>query len=69
MATYKAIQGYVKTNYGFVPKTCWIAHAKEVCGIPVKVASNRYSKDSRVVPCPSEKLDAIKAAFAHFKMT
>lgn len=33
MATYKEIQKYVKDIHGFVPKTCWIAHMKEVCGI------------------------------------
>ena len=36
MATYKEIQSYVKEKYGFLPKTCWIAHMKKVCGIPVK---------------------------------
>ena len=38
MATYKEIQGYVKETYGFLPKTCWIAHMKELCGIPVKLS-------------------------------
>ena len=37
MATYKEIQGYVKETYGFLPKTCWIAHMKELCGIPIKM--------------------------------
>ena len=43
MATYKEIQAYVKDKYGFQPKMCWIAHMKEVCGIPVKNAPNRIS--------------------------
>ena len=43
MATYKEIQEYVKDKYGFQPKTCWIAHMKEVCGLPVKVAVNEKS--------------------------
>lgn len=47
MATYKEIQGYVKETYGFSPKTCWIAHMKEVCGIPVKNAPNRISPSQR----------------------
>jgi len=68
MATYKAIQEYVKGKYGFLPKTCWIAHMKEICGIPVKIAPNRYSAGSREVPCPPEKMEAIKSAFTHFKM-
>lgn len=32
MATYKEIQQYVKLKYGFTPKTCWIAHMKEMYG-------------------------------------
>ena len=34
----KKIQDYVKATYGFVPKSCWIAHMKEICEIPVKLA-------------------------------
>lgn len=68
MATYKEIQEYVKGKYGFQPKTCWIAHMKEVCGLPVKVAPNRYSLDKREKPCPPEKQDAIRDAFRHFEM-
>jgi len=68
MATYKTIQAYVKETYGFVPKSCWIAHMKEVCGIPVRQSPNRKSSDKREVPCPPDKMDAIKNAFVHFKM-
>jgi len=68
MATYKEIQDYVKNTDGFIPKTCWIAHMKEICNIPVKTAYNRYSPDKREKPCPSEKMEAIKNAFIHFKM-
>ena len=68
MASYKTIQAYVKKEYGFVPKTCWIAHMKEICGIPVKVAHNRISADKRKVPCPPAEREAIKNAFIHFKM-
>jgi len=66
MVTYKEIQAFVKREYGFVPKTCWIAHVKELCGLPVKKAWSR--KGERTHPCPSEKMDAIKDAFKHFKM-
>ena len=52
MATYKEIQGYVKGTYGFLPKTCWIAHMKELCGIPVNNAPNRISPPHREKPCP-----------------
>lgn len=68
MATYKEIQSYVKEKYGFLPKTCWIAHMKEVCGIPVKNSPNRISPDNRKKPCPPEKMEYIKDAFAYFGM-
>ena len=68
MATYKEIQTYVKEKYGFIPKTCWIAHMKEVCGISVKNAPNRISPDKREKPCPPEKMKYIKDAFTHFGM-
>jgi len=48
MATYKEIQEYVKMNYGYIPKTCWIAHTKEICGLSPKVANNRNDINSRV---------------------
>jgi hypothetical protein len=66
MSTYKNIQSYVKRKYGFVPKTCWIAHAKELCGIPVRTAPNRGSQQRRQELCLSNKLLAIKDAFRHF---
>ncbi len=68
MATYKEIQTYVKTAYGFVPKSCWIAHMKEICGLSVKVSHNRYSLDKREKPCPPEKMEPIREAFQYFKM-
>ena len=68
MATYKEIQAYVKEIYGFTPKTCWIAHMKEVCGISVKNAPNRISPDKREKACPPEKMKYIKDAFTHFGM-
>jgi len=33
-ATYSEIQQYVKSKYGKVVKTCWIAHVKELSGLP-----------------------------------
>ena len=68
MATYKEIQGYVKETYGFLPKTCWIAHTKELCGIPVKNAPNRISPSHREKTCPPEKMPYVKEAFRHFGM-
>ena len=68
MATIPEIQDYVKREYGFTPKTCWIAHVKEMCGINVKKAWNRRA-DERSNPCPSDKIECIKDALKHFKMT
>ena len=67
MATYREIQEWVKRRYDFVPKTCWIAHMKEECGLPVRAAYNRQG-NKRLNPCPKEKKNAIKAAFRHFEM-
>jgi hypothetical protein len=64
MASYKEIQRYVKANSGFTPKTCWIAHVKEICGLAVKRAWNRSG--ARMVPCPQDKVAPIKEAFRHF---
>jgi hypothetical protein len=68
MATYKQIQDYVKQQYGYIPKSCWIAHMKEVKGLNPKISARRYSVDSRVHPCPLEKQDDIRDSFEHFKM-
>ena len=68
MATVIDIQGYVKSVYGFVPKTCWIADVKESCGISVKPAPNRISLIKRENPCPPNKRKAIENALRHFKM-
>ena len=67
MNTYLEIQGYVKNKYGFSVKTCWIAHTKELCGIKVKKSWNRKSQ-SRVCPCPKNKLEVIKEALEYFKI-
>ena len=67
MATYKEIQSWVKQNFGYVPETCWIAHVKEMTGLPVAKAPNRRGKE-RLKPCPPEKINSIRAAFRHFGM-
>ncbi|WP_431090319.1 hypothetical protein [Paenibacillus sp. 8b26] len=68
MATYKQIQEYVKQKHGYVPKTCWIAHMKEICGLNPKVSPNRNSVDQRVHPCPLGKQESIKESFQYFNM-
>ncbi|WP_416826278.1 hypothetical protein [Ectobacillus polymachus] len=68
MATYKQIQEYIKQKYGYSPKTCWIAHMKEVCGLKLRMSTNRISPDSRAYPCPPEKQNDIKETFRYFRM-
>ena len=65
MATYKQMERYIRKTYGFVPKSCWIAHMKEKCNLPVKRAWNRAG-GTRVIPCPTDKESAIISAFKHF---
>ena len=67
MATYKEIQVWVKQHYGFVPKTCWIAHVKHLCGLPMRKASNRIGEE-RVYPCPPEKEEPIRSALRYFRI-
>jgi hypothetical protein len=64
MATYLEIQRFVRDHFGFVPKTCWIAHVKELSGLPLRPAWNRHEGDRRV-PCPPDKRAAIEGALRH----
>ena len=68
MATYKQIQEHVKAKHGYTVKSCWIAHCKELNGLPVKMSSRRYNPKVRQIPCPSNKREVIEEAFRHFKM-
>ncbi len=68
MATYEQIREWVKSNHQCYVKGCWIAHAKEIYGIPVRKSPNRYNENERAVPCPDDKLVYIKEAFEHFGM-
>ena len=68
MATYPEIQAYVKETYGFTPKTCWIAHVKELCGLDPAKAPNRLDPEERANPCPPEKIGPIERALRHFGM-
>jgi hypothetical protein len=67
MATYQQIQSWVKQRYGFLPKTCWIAHVKHMCGLPMRKAPNRQGAE-RVEPYPPKKVEPIRAALRHFGM-
>ena len=67
MATIEKIQAFVKENSGFKPKSCWIAHVKELCGLEVKPAWNRKGEE-RLNPCPPDKIPAIMEALKYFGM-
>ena len=58
--TYADIADCVKRRHGFVAKTCWIAHTKELNGWPMRTAPNRRSDTVRKVPCPPNKQAAIE---------
>jgi len=65
-ATYSETQSYVRKKHGRVVKSCWIAHAKKICGLNPKRSPRR--RETRKVPCTEEKLEWIKDAFRHFSM-
>jgi len=54
-------------KHGFTAKNGWIAHAKEVYGVPTKPSSNRKGKTRRW-PCPKKHFEQFKDAFEHFDM-
>ncbi len=62
MATYKEIIDYVFLNYGYRPKTCWIAHVKELNGLKVRKSNNRIDIENRKYPCPANKVNDIRIA-------
>ena len=68
MATDPEIQTFVQRRHGFVPKIGWIAHVKEVHGIPTLRGADRARRDRDVEPCPPEKREAIEEALRHFGM-
>ena len=45
MTSYQEIKNYVLQKHGRRVKSGWIAHAKEVYGIPVKKAGNRKGEE------------------------
>ena len=68
MGIYKKIQHWILLNFGWMPKTCWIAHCKELAGIELRRKAWNRQGDERINPCPPEKRKAIFAAFKHFGM-
>ena len=69
MAAYKEIQRFVKNRFGKIPKSCWIAHCKELNGLLVRRAYNRQDSNARLVLCNDPNMKAaIREAFEHFGM-
>jgi hypothetical protein len=68
MATYKQIQSWVKEQYDFMPKTCWIADVKASYGKTSRNASNRIDCNDRKYPCPEKRREAIETALRHFSI-
>lgn len=53
--TYKNIQIIVKNRYGFVPKSCWIAHILSDYSKTTRQSHNRIDINKRKYPCPDNK--------------
>jgi hypothetical protein len=66
-ATYQDTQKWVQQEFGLKPKTCWIAHCKEIYGFPLVTAPDRQGEEP-IEPCPPEKRPAIKKSLHHFGM-
>ncbi|MFM0295124.1 MULTISPECIES: hypothetical protein [Paraburkholderia] len=62
MATYNDVQMFVKRRNGIVVQTCWIAHVKELNGLPLR----RGRTTERAKPCPPQWRPAIEEAMRHF---
>jgi len=52
MATYREIIADVRAKHGKSVQTCWIAHVKELKGLPLRPAWNRIDPNVRRKPCP-----------------
>ncbi|TKB57606.1 hypothetical protein FCL42_04855 [Ferrimonas aestuarii] len=68
MVTYKNIQEDVKASHNITVKTCWIAHVKELNGLPLRKANNRISENERKYECPNEVRPLIEASMRKFGM-
>ena len=66
MTTNAEIQKFVQRHHGFIPKPGWIAHVKEVHGVPTLRGTKRARRGRDVEPCPAEKREAIEEALRHF---
>ena len=67
MATYKQITEWVKVNYGYTVKGCWIADRKVFHGLSAGRPHVRKGTSLKH-PCPEKKRAMIDAALRHFEM-
>ena len=67
MATYNQIINYVRENYGYTVRTCWIADIKAQHGLTVRRSWNRQG-NGRQNSCPETKQTSIEGALRHFGM-
>lgn len=67
MATYRQIQNDVKAKHDVFVHSCWIAHVKELNGMPLRTAPNRRSSE-RVKPCPDLVRPLIEESMQYFGM-
>ena len=68
LATYKAIDDYIRKKYGRSVKSCWIAHVKELHGLNHRKSPNRISPSKRKIPCPPQMRPLIEDAMRFFGM-
>ncbi|WP_082686067.1 hypothetical protein [Herbaspirillum rubrisubalbicans] len=68
MATYLQIQNHVKAKHAVIVQRCWIAHVKELNGMPLRTAPNRRLASERVKPCPDQVRPLIEESMRHFGM-
>ena len=54
-ATYDVIRDETRRQYGFSPKSCWIAHVLSDFGTTKRQAWNRLDPEKRAVPCPPRR--------------
>ena len=57
--TYKQIQEYCKKKYGFCPKTCHIAHVKEIMKLIPKNSKRKHK-------CPEYRINFVKSAITNY---
>ena len=68
-ATYQEIKDYVKEQTGLSASNLYIAQVKRKCGLEVGLNYNLAKKENaKVLQCPPEKEEAIRAALKHFGM-